>query len=214
MGFPGGSDGKECTCNAEYLGPIPGLVRSPAGGHGNPLQYSCLENPHGQRSLAGYSPWGHKEDVTERLSGTLFHKKCVPEPGITGLLMKILFQAKTEFMHWIRVVWQFHFYSLVSGIFCFSCLLLSWGQRNDAIHYHKCPTSISQTSVLRAYVCWDKWIHLAAIWPLTCWLLWSMVHLFWPALPNNDKFKGELGRENICFPSGKNSNMFISHHFP
>lgn len=141
-------------------------------------------------------------------------KKCVPEPGITGLLMKILFQAKTEFMHWIRVVWQFHFYSLVSGIFCFSCLLLSWGQRNDAVHYHKCPTSISQTSVLRAYVCWDKWIHLAAIQPLTCWLLWSMVHLFWPALPNNDKFKGELGRENICVPSGKNSNMFISHHLP
>ena len=43
-----------------------GLGRSPGGGHGNPLQYSCLENPHGQRSLAGYSPWGHKElDTTE-----------------------------------------------------------------------------------------------------------------------------------------------------
>ena len=38
------------------------------GGHGNPLQYSCLENPQGQRSLAGYSPWGHKEaDMTEPL---------------------------------------------------------------------------------------------------------------------------------------------------
>ena len=36
---------------------IPGLGRSPGGGHGNPLQYSCLENPHRQRSLAGYSPW-------------------------------------------------------------------------------------------------------------------------------------------------------------
>ena len=36
---------------------------------GNPLQYSCLENPHGQRSLVGYSPWGHKEsDTTEQLS--------------------------------------------------------------------------------------------------------------------------------------------------
>ena len=35
----------------------------------NPLQYSCLKNPHGQRSLAGYSPWGHKEsDMTEELS--------------------------------------------------------------------------------------------------------------------------------------------------
>ena len=38
----------------------------PEEGNGNPLQYSCLENPHGQRSLAGYSPWGHKElDTTE-----------------------------------------------------------------------------------------------------------------------------------------------------
>ena len=33
----------------------------PGGGHGNPLQYSCLENPYGQRSLAGYSLWGQKE---------------------------------------------------------------------------------------------------------------------------------------------------------
>ena len=43
-----------------------GWGRSPGGGHGNPLQCSCLENPHGQRSLVGYSPWGDKElDMTE-----------------------------------------------------------------------------------------------------------------------------------------------------
>ena len=47
LGFPGGSDSKESTCNAGDLGSIPGLGRSPGGGHGNPLQYSCLENPHG-----------------------------------------------------------------------------------------------------------------------------------------------------------------------
>ena len=42
---------------------------SPGGGHGNPLQCSCPENPHGQRSLAGYGPWGHEEsDMTKRLS--------------------------------------------------------------------------------------------------------------------------------------------------
>ena len=45
---------------------IRGLGRSPGGVHGNPLHYSCLEIPHGQRSLADYSPWGHKElDMTE-----------------------------------------------------------------------------------------------------------------------------------------------------
>ena len=42
----------------EDLGLIPGSGRSPGGQHGNALQYSCLENPHGQRSLAGYSPRG------------------------------------------------------------------------------------------------------------------------------------------------------------
>ena len=47
-------------------GSILGLGRSPGGGHGNSLQYSCLENPHGQRSLVGYSPRGRKElDTTE-----------------------------------------------------------------------------------------------------------------------------------------------------
>ena len=45
MVFCGGSDGKESTCNAGDLGLILGLGRSPGGGHGNPLQYSCLENP-------------------------------------------------------------------------------------------------------------------------------------------------------------------------
>ena len=60
---------KNLPANAEDIrdmGLIPGLGRSPAGGHGNPLQDSCLENPHGQRSLGGYSPQGRTEfDTTE-----------------------------------------------------------------------------------------------------------------------------------------------------
>ena len=59
--FPGGSYDKESTCNAGDLGSIPGLEKYPGGGHGNPLQYCCLETPQGLRSLAGYSPWHHKE---------------------------------------------------------------------------------------------------------------------------------------------------------
>ena len=43
--FPGGSDGKVSACNAGDLGSIPGLGRSPGEENGNPLQYSCLENP-------------------------------------------------------------------------------------------------------------------------------------------------------------------------
>ena len=70
-GFPGGTGGKEVACkyrrNVSDVGSNGGLGRSPGGGgHGNPLQYSCLKNPHGQRSLAGYSPWDCKElDTTE-----------------------------------------------------------------------------------------------------------------------------------------------------
>ena len=45
QGFPGGSDSKESACNVGGLGLTPGSGRSPEGGHGNPLQYSCLENP-------------------------------------------------------------------------------------------------------------------------------------------------------------------------
>ena len=71
MGFPGGSDRKESACDVGDLGSVPGSGRSPGGGNGNPRQCSCLENP-GQRSLAGYSPWGHKEsDTIEQLSSPL-----------------------------------------------------------------------------------------------------------------------------------------------
>ena len=68
LSFPGGSDGEESACNAEDLGLIPGLGGSPGGGHGNPFQYFCLENPHRQRSLVGCSLGGCKEsDTTEQL---------------------------------------------------------------------------------------------------------------------------------------------------
>ena len=63
LGFPGGSDSKESVCNVGDLGTILGLGRSPGGGHGNPLQYSCLENPHGQSSLPS-----KEVDMTEQLS--------------------------------------------------------------------------------------------------------------------------------------------------
>ena len=69
QGFPGGLDGKESTCNVGDLDSIPQLGRFPGEWNGYPLQYSCLENTQGQRSLAGYRPWGHKElDTTEQFS--------------------------------------------------------------------------------------------------------------------------------------------------
>ena len=68
-GFPGCSVVKNLpaiTVNPRDSGLIPGSGRSSGEENGNSLQYSCLENPHGQRSLVGYSPWNHKElDMTE-----------------------------------------------------------------------------------------------------------------------------------------------------
>ena len=55
-GFPGGSVVKNLPANERDVASVPGLGRSPGEGYGNPLQYSCLDNLHGQRSLAGYSP--------------------------------------------------------------------------------------------------------------------------------------------------------------
>ena len=90
FGLPGTSTGKESACNAGDPSSIPGLKRSPGEGVVYALQYSWASlvvgkipwrkawqptpgylpgEPHGQRSLVGYSPWGHREsDMTEQLS--------------------------------------------------------------------------------------------------------------------------------------------------
>ena len=67
-GFPCGSDSKASAYNAGDLGLIPGWGRSSGEGNGNPLQYSCLENPMDRGAWwATYSPWGCNEsDTTER----------------------------------------------------------------------------------------------------------------------------------------------------
>ena len=78
--FPGGSDGKECVCNARDPGSVPGSGRSPGEGNGNPLQYSCLENPMDRgpgrlqsiglqrvrNKWACTGPWARKSENTSR----------------------------------------------------------------------------------------------------------------------------------------------------
>ena len=60
LGFPGGSEVKASACNAGDLGSIPGSGRSPGEGNGNPLQYSCLENP-----MDGEAWWATVHGVTK-----------------------------------------------------------------------------------------------------------------------------------------------------
>ena len=106
--FPGGSDGEESVCNAWDLGSISGLGRSPGEENGNPLQYSCLENPNGLRSLAGYSPWICKEShMIEWLS---IAYRWFPE----GIQMRII--QKDQLIK----VWDFLF-SSASGVFVSFC---------------------------------------------------------------------------------------------
>ena len=93
LGFPGGSDGKESTCNAGDMCSIPELGRCPGEGNGNPLQYSCLENPHGQRSLADYSPQGHKEsDTTERLTHDIKLVRHSPTRNVSNVNINQFFK--------------------------------------------------------------------------------------------------------------------------
>ena len=80
MGFPGGSAGKEPTCNAGDLGSIPGLGRSPGEGNSYPLQHSGLPGEFYRL----YSPWGRKESHrTERVSLSLFIHKTEKQQGPT-----------------------------------------------------------------------------------------------------------------------------------
>ena len=74
MGFLGASVVKNPPASAGAAGSVPGSGRFPGGGNGVPFQYSCLD---GQKSLVGYSPWGHKElGMTERLNMHAHYITC------------------------------------------------------------------------------------------------------------------------------------------
>ena len=98
--FPHSSVGKESACNAGDLGSIPGSGRSPGEGTGNPLQYSCLEIPHGQRRLAGYSPWGWASLVAQTvMSLSTMQETWVQSLGWEGLLEKEM-AAHSSILAW------------------------------------------------------------------------------------------------------------------
>ena len=112
--FPGSLYSKESACNVGYLGSIPGLGRSPGGGHGNPLKYTCLEDPHGQRSLVGYSQCGCKElDTTD---GTPLQYSCLEDP-MDGGAWKAAVHGVAEGRTWLSDFnFTFHFHSSLSCI--------------------------------------------------------------------------------------------------
>ena len=87
LGFPGGSDGKESTCNVGHLGSIPGSGRSPGEGNSYPLQYSFLENSM-DRGLCRAIVHGIAKSQTKHLS---LHRGCkVPMPKYSHILSYLL----------------------------------------------------------------------------------------------------------------------------
>ena len=72
LGSPGGSDGKESACNVGDVGSIPGSGRSPGGGNGNPLQYSCLRNPM-EEEPGGLQSMGSQKSQTLLGNSLFFH---------------------------------------------------------------------------------------------------------------------------------------------
>ena len=113
------------------------------GGHGNPLQYSCLENPYGQRSLVGYSPWGCKEsDMTKGLS--------IAQPSVSyssvysWTLTKIILnktqvkeEAKTDIIDYLAISRPHkNLLNLVKALFRQKCIILNFllGKKIKAKH--------------------------------------------------------------------------------
>ena len=99
LGFPGGSDGKESACKSRDSGVIPGWGRSPAGGHGNPLPYPCLENPVDRGAWRGYSPRGHQEsDTTEQRSTHMRPFRIFSPPFVTFTPVPFHFLPLSSFL--------------------------------------------------------------------------------------------------------------------
>ena len=99
-GSPGGSDGKESTCHVGDLDSVPWLGRYPEGGHGNPLQYSCLKNPYGQRILEGYSPCGGKVSDTTEATYPLQHMDSCT--SILSSVQSLIVAGMGQKLHWLE----------------------------------------------------------------------------------------------------------------
>ena len=112
---PGGSVGKESTCYVGDLSSKPGLGRSSGAGHGNPLRYSFLENPHGPRSLMGYSPWNSPGQNTEvgslsLLQGIFLVQGSNPGfPHCRQILYQLSHKGSPRVLEWVKV-------KLLSGV--------------------------------------------------------------------------------------------------
>ena len=108
--------------NAGDVGSISGSGKSPGEGNGNPFQYSCLEKAHGQRSLAGYSLWGHKRvgcDLATKQQYSLYDYATFCYPPISKWHLGVCLVLLTQYMTQL-----------------FELNLICSGERNHALMFH------------------------------------------------------------------------------
>ena len=120
-GFPGGSDGKESACNARDPGSLPGSARSPGEGNGNPLQYSCLENPVDRRT------WGAIVHGVSKTRLNNFHSQ--PQLNFASRRMQSVITRKLQIRGkpWPQAWTFFHFFE---KIFLSQGLIRCWKKEN------------------------------------------------------------------------------------
>ena len=117
-GLPYGSSGKGSTFQFGRPGFDPWVEKIPWGRAWDPLQYSCLENPHGQRSLVGYSLWDHKElDMTEWLSTAQFTSTIHLLQLLLRCIPQVLTQCVFIFMKFKYFPFSLCIYSFILGPF-------------------------------------------------------------------------------------------------
>ena len=198
QGFPGGSEVKNSSANAGDAGSTPGLGRSPGKGQGNPLQYSCLENTHGQRSLADYSPWGCIElDTTEWLSthtqsrhGQTFSLKG-QIVDILAFVNHVISAVTTQFCH---LLWQKSSHRQYISKWMLRCcnkaLFIKTKDRLELAHEPWFPDSWSRSSPILIWCPFQKLSALVLSLILTSTQLNTPVHL--PRFPPSGVFSDTL----------------------
>ena len=159
-----GSDGSDGNAVRETWVQSLGLGRSPGGRHGNPVQYSCLENPHGQRSLVGCSPWDHKGSyTTEQLStqpSLWFNSHTINDYWKNRIF---------DYMDFVGIVMHLLFNTLSTFVIAFfprsKHLLISWLQSPSAVTLE--PKKIKFVT-LSIYLLWSdgKGCHDLSFWIL------------------------------------------------
>ena len=119
LGFPGGSEVKASACNAGDLGSIPGLGRSPREGNGNPLQYSCLENP-----MDGGAWWAtvHRVAKSRTWLTDLTNLSLHLGDKIFEMTLKLHFSMQKHLLHW-AVLALYTIFKLIFYWLCFPVLL-------------------------------------------------------------------------------------------